>query len=111
MLPGLEPFTSLSVSMSLLALVVGVAVWTWLISTPTLKQRVIVQSHEIRQMLLKQMTIVIFVLVGLLLVGNLFAGTIIGGVFSLLSTLGGMVFWGYLGALVLHIVRSGKADS
>ncbi|NJK79561.1 MAG: hypothetical protein HC914_06515 [Chloroflexaceae bacterium] len=110
MLPVLEPFTPLSVTLSLLGLVLGVAIWTWLTRSPSLRTRVYAQAREVRSMLLRQMSFTVMALLGVLLLSRVFAGNIIGDALSLLSIIGGMVFWAYVGALVLHIVRSGPAE-
>ncbi len=106
MLPGLEPLTPLSVALTMLGLVLGVAIWTWRANQPTLQQRIVTAPSEVRKHLLRQMSTVIFGLLGLLIFSGIVQGTALAPIISLLSTLGGMAFWGYVGALILLIVRS-----
>lgn len=108
MLPGIEPFTPLSVSLTMLAVVVGIVVWLRYSSRPTVQQRIIADPQGMRKMLLRHMSTVIFGLLGLLLLGGLLAGSPLGAVVTLLSMLGGMIFWGYVSALILLIMRSGS---
>ncbi len=108
MLPGIEPFTPLSVSLTMLAVVVGIVVWLRYSSRPAVQQRIVTDPQGLRKTLLRHMSTVIFGLLGLLLLGGLLAGSPLGAAVTLLSMLGGMIFWGYVSALILLIMPGGS---
>lgn len=108
MLPGIEPFTPLSVSLTMLAVVVGIVVWMRYSTRPTVQQRIVADPQGMRKTLLRHMSTVIFGLLGLLLLGGMLSTTPLEAVVSFLSMLGGMVFWGYVSALILLIMRGGS---
>lgn len=111
MLPGLEPLTPLSVALTMLGLVLGVALWTWRSNQPAMQQRIQADSGGVRKQLLRQMSTVIFGLLGLLIFGGIVASTALAPLITILSIIGGMAFWGYVGALILLIMRGGGNDA
>jgi type III secretory pathway component EscV len=107
MIPGILPFP-LSLLLTLAGFIIGAILWNSIASRSGVWQRMQLEAENVRLMLVKQMTFVVVAMAGFLLLSGLLSG-FPGGVFRVLASLAEIIFWGYLGAMLLTSMRRTRA--
>lgn len=107
MVPGIA-FTPLGWMVTLVGFVGGMVVWNWIAGHGGIWGRMRYQAGDVWRMLLIQTAIVAGVMALLLFLGGVLGSTL-GAPFRWVAILGGMIFWGYVGALLLTAIRGALA--
>jgi uncharacterized Tic20 family protein len=107
MLPGLAPFTLLNLLLTLGGFVGGLILWNILASHSGTWERMKFDAPAVQRLLVKQITAVVIIMTGLILLSNVIGGAV-GGFLGWMSTVAGIIFWGYLGALAITAFRGSK---
>jgi hypothetical protein len=109
MLPGI-PLSLFSLVLTIAGFVGGAVLWQILGSHSGIWERLRSESESanVKKMLTRQMTGVV-VFTGLMIVlGLVLSETPLGGLFRMLSTAGGIIFWAYLGAMMVTAWRGAQ---
>ncbi len=104
MLPGLPPFTTLNMLLTLTGFVGGIIIWNILAGHSGVWGRMQYDPNAVHRLLIRQMMFVVGSIAVLILLGN-WIGGMVGSVLNWLLAAAGMIFWGYLGALALTALR------
>lgn len=104
MLPGML-MSPLSLALTAVGFLAGMGIWQIVASYAKVWARMELDPSPVWALLRTQITIVVGVTM-LLIVLSALLGETVGAPFSWLATLGGIVFWAYLGAIVLTGLRS-----
>jgi hypothetical protein len=103
-LPGIPPFSGLSLLLTLGGFVGGAVLWQVVASHSGVWGRMRYQEGDITRLLTRQLSIVVGLTAVMILLGALF-GEPVASLFRWMSTIGGVIFWAYLGALALTALR------
>jgi hypothetical protein len=109
MLPGIPPFHPISLLLTLAAFVGGAILWYIMASYGGIWQRMRLEPETVYKLLTRQISIAVGA-TALMIILGLILGDPLGNMFRWLSTVGGMVFWAYLGALAVTAARRASAD-
>jgi hypothetical protein len=108
MLGGILPFPY-SLLLILAGFIGGAVLWQIIASHSGVWNRMQFEGDNVRQLLVKQMTFAVLGMAVLLIISWIIGGPV-GGIFRLLASLAEIVFWGYLGAIVLTSMRRSRAS-
>ncbi len=103
MLPGMAPSLA-SLMLTVAGFVGGVVVWNIVASSGGVWERLRWEPDNIKRLLTRQLSVVVIVTLVLALLSALLGG-FAGSMLGWLSTVGGIIFWAYLGALALTAWR------
>lgn len=104
MIPGLAFGSPFAWLLTLVGLAGGMIIWGQVASHAGVWGRMIYQAGDVWRLLLVQTAIVTAVMVGLMIIGGLLGNTL-GAPARLFATIAGVLFWGYVGALILTAAR------
>lgn len=101
MLPGLEPLSFLNIILTVGGFVGGALFWQIIGTHSGLWKRMEWDPDSGRRLLTQQLSFVVVVTALMMLLGVLLGASPLGGLFRWLSTIGGIIFFAYLGALLI----------
>lgn len=110
MLPGLPPLSMINIVLTIVGFVGGMILWSIVGAHSGVWERQRLNPGGINRFLVRQLTVVAIATALMILLRALLGDTPLAGLFSWLSTIGGMIFFAYLGALALTGWRGSRSQ-
>jgi hypothetical protein len=108
MLPVLAPFSMANLLLTLGGFAGGMILWGIIANHSGVWDRMRFDPQPVRKLLLRQMTYAFFAMLGFWLIGGLLGSW--GAFLGWMAIVAGIIFWGYLGALMLTAYQAMKIN-